>query len=74
MDGYCGVQSEAEDSQIIDAHDVIGVSVSHDGSSDQSCSFTDQLHSQFRPGIDDEFTFGSADKDAGSCASIAGVV
>ena len=74
VDGNCGMQSEAEDSQIIDAHDVIGVRVRHDGRSDQRRSFPHQLNPQFRTCINDKFAFGSADENSGSGAAIAGVV
>jgi len=35
VDGDGGMQSKAEDAQVIDPHDVVGVGVSHDGSPDQ---------------------------------------
>lgn len=68
------MQSEAEDSQIIDSHDVVGVSMCHDGRPDQGGSFPDQLNAQFRTSINDEFAFRSANENAGSRAAIAGVV
>jgi hypothetical protein len=68
------VQPEAEDTQIIDPHDVIGVCMCHHCRANQRGSFPDQLQPQLGACVNDKFSLGGTDQHTSPHATIPGII
>ena len=60
-----------KDPQVIHSHDVIGMSMRHDGRANEFRSFSDKLQPQFRPGINHEFTVRCSNQYATAHSAIS---
>ena len=58
--GNGGIHLVSEDAEIIEAKNMVSMRVREDCGLDQLCILADELQTQFRAGIDDEFAKRSA--------------